>query len=134
MLFRCIRGNLITHSLPINQTKDAFVEEYYKNRTKNEKTIVYLLFPRTNQNVIEDKINKILNLFEANRIEIPERVNQQELMLSIRTEMEENRKILSETRVEINQILESFSKPQIVRRLSFLKILSLVIEREKIFA
>jgi len=46
----------------------------------------------------------------------------------------DNRKIIVQTKAEINVILESFSKPNILPRLSFIKVLRIVFERESNFA
>ena len=49
-------------------------------------------------------------------------------MDSIENLLTDNGRVITQTRKEINTILESFSKPNIIKRLSFVNVLSVIFE------
>ena len=131
LLFRISRENILLKSKTLDPINDLFIKDRV---TVTQKTLVFILFPRTEKEVIISKIDAVLKLYDFVALEFPGTNQKLEVLLSIKNDLEDNKKILVQTQTKLNSILESFSQPKILMRLSHLNVLKLIIKREQIFA
>ena len=131
LLFRVSRENILMKSKTLDEVKDPLFQGRYKAK---QKTLIFILFPKTEKEVIVKKVNSVLAYYDYIGFEVPNINQKSELLLSLNEELDDNRKILLKTQNEINSILEEFSKPKLIRRLSYINVLKLIIRREENFA
>ena len=131
LLFRISRENIILKSKSLEDIKDPVL----KNRTHlPQKTLVFILFPRTEREVIIQKVDTMLKNFDFVNLDASTGGNKLDVAAQYNEELEDNRKIILKTQREINTILEEFSRPKLINRLSFINVIKLIIQREKNFA
>lgn len=131
VLFRISRENIILKSRTLNELHDPLLRD---KGSIPQKTLIFVLFPRTEQEVIVQKVNSILKSFEFVSLDLPPHGQKPDILLTLRENLEDNRKILTKTENEINIILQGFSKPAMIPWLSYINVLRLVIQREHNFA
>ena len=131
LLFRVSRENILMKSKTLDEVKDPLFHGRYRSK---QKTLIFILFPKTEKEVIVKKVNSVLAYYDYIGLEVPNMNQKSELLLSLNEELDDNRKILLKTQNEINSILEEFSKPKLIRRLSYINVLKLIVRREENFA
>ena len=136
ILFRIARDNCVLKSLNVDEIKDEIIQDYFKGDVfrKKEKTLIFLIFPKTEKEVIVTKVTSVLTMFHFKKFDFPKISEKHKLIEKIQQDLSDNKKIILKTKSEINKILQSFSKPNILPRISFLKVLQLIINREQNFS
>ena len=136
ILFRIARDNIVLKSLNVDEIKDEVIQRYYKEDMfrKKEKTLIFLIFPKTEREVIVKKVTRVLSMFDFKKFDFPKVGEKFQLIEKIQGELSDNKKIILKTKIEINKILRSFSKPNILPRISFIRVLQLVVRREQNFS
>lgn len=130
ILFRISRENIVLKSKTLNELNDPLIKD--KSST-SQKTMIFVLFPRTEKEVIVQKVDLILKNFDFVGIELPPHGQKPDILLMLRENLEDNRKILTKTQNEINIILQDFSKPLMIPWLSHISVVKLIIKREQNF-
>lgn len=130
LLFRISRENIILKSKTINELNDPLLKD--KSQV-TQKTMIFVLFPRTEKEVIIQKVDIILKNFNFMPLELPPYGQKPDVLLSLREDLEDNRKILTKTQNEINVILQDFSSPAMISWLSYINVIKLIVKREQYF-
>ncbi len=130
ILFRMTRANLVMKFKNLNQIEDPLLE----NRVIDDKTLVFILLPKTEQEITVQKSEEVLKHYGFVNIEIPQSQLKNEMLLKIRNNLDENSTISLQTKKEIEIILTEFAKPSPLKNLSYLDTVTLLINREKNFA
>ena len=131
LLFRVARENVVFRHENLDEVKDSLL---IKKKKRSQKALVFVLFPKTDEGVLVRKIEGVLGYFDFIESEWLSSVEKGESLIRLNNELDDNRKIVLKTQNEINGILEEFAKPRLIRRLSFLNVLKLVVQREANFA
>lgn len=131
LLFRISRENIMLKSKGLDEITDPLLKEKLQ---PVRKTLIFILFPRTEKEVIIQKVDSILKYFDFTSMDTPQSNNKQDVIIQYREKLDDNRKILERTLGEINTILEEFSRPRILNRLSYINVIKLILKREQNFA
>ena len=130
LLFRISRENIVMKAKGLNEIVDDLVD---KEKLKH-KTMVFILFPKSEKQTIVRKINSTLKYYEFTPLTILSYEDKAEMHLQLNSDLEDNEKVLLRTRQEINDLLKEFSRPRIIHQLSYLQAIKLMIRREQKFA
>ena len=131
LIFRVAKENVVIRSKNLDEVTDPLVNA--KSKQKN-KTLMFILFPKGEHDIVYQRISSVLPSFDFVTLEIPSSANRTEMALNLQNELEDNRNILLKTKAEINTILDSFSQPKFLPKISYLYFLRLVLKREENFA
>ena len=136
IFFRISRENIVLRSLNLEFFEDKLVKEYFENEDnkKKEKTLIFVLFPKTEKLIIVNKIKHVLKMFDFYELNIPMVSEKEDFLINFKKDLNENELIIKKTKFQINKILKNFSKPGILPRLSTIQIYKLIIQRELNFS
>ena len=130
ILFRISRENIVMKSKNLETIKDVLGSKI----KVEEKTLIFILFPSSEKEVIIQKVENVIKYYEFIKMEIPHNDELNEINLNLTNELEDNKRILSQTKNEINTILESFSQIQNIPNLSQIHYHYFITKREESFA
>lgn len=131
LIFRVAKENVVIRSKNLDAVTDPLVGE--RSKLKN-KTLMFILFPKGEQNLVFQKISAVLPSFEFVQLDVPSSANRTEMALNLQNELEDNRSVLLKTKAEINTILDVFAQPKFLPKISYLYFLRLIFKREETFA
>lgn len=133
ILFRMARGNVFFKSNNLDPTQ-GLDEAELKDCQVVPKSLVFILAPSGDQNILHSKIKRLLatNSFEA--LEIPYLNIREEMQMSFEQEINDNQRILRKTNMEIEEILNTLDSDDKVPQLGFISFCRLIINRELNFA
>ena len=130
ILFRISRENIVMKSKNLENVKDVLGSKI----KVEEKTLIFILFPSSEKEVIIQKVGNVIKYYDFVKMEIPNNDELNEINLNLTNELEDNKMILSQTKNEINLILESFSETKNIPELSQIHYHYFIIKREQSFA
>ena len=130
ILFRVSRENIVMKTKNLQKIKDSFL----KKKNNEEKSLIFLLFPKTDKEFIIERVNKLLIHNEFTELPYTRPQDKNSQALSLKKELNDNEKILIQTKSKINDILKSFSISEKIENLSNIHYLTLIIKREQSFA
>ena len=130
ILFRVSRENIVMKSKNLQSIKDDFLNA----KKVEEKTLIFLLLPKTEKEYIIDKVNKLLHQYDFSELPYIRPQEKNSKSLSLQKELNDNEKILKSTKTKINDILKSFSISDKITNLSNIHYLTIIIKREQSFA
>ena len=131
LLFRVSRENVLIKSKTLDEVKESLFKE---KKPTEQKTLVFILFPKTEKEVIVNKIKTVLKHYNFTHLETPGQKTKSLFLLRLNEELDDNRKILLKTQDELNFILEDFAKPKFLQHISYVNVLLLIVKREENFA
>jgi V-type H+-transporting ATPase subunit a len=129
ILFRISRENIVMKTKNLKTITDPFL----KKKDIEEKTLIFLLFPKTEKEYIIDKVNKLLSQFSFSEIQYIKPQEKNSNLIILEKNLKDNEKILIETKYKVNEILQSFAVPDKIDRLSQIHYLNIIINRERAF-
>ena len=130
LLFRISRENIVMKTKSLPEIVDDLVP---KDKLK-QKTLVFVLFPKSEKQTIVSKINSTLKYYEFTPLTILSHDDNIEMNIQLNSDLEDNEKVLLKTKEEINELLREFSRPRIIHQLSFIQAIKLIVKREQKFA
>lgn len=133
ILFRMTRGNVFFKANNLDPT-EGLDETELRDCQIVPKSLVFILAPSTDENILHTKINRLLmtNSFEA--LDIPYLNNRDEMQMTYENEINDNQRILRKTNIEIEDILKTLDSDDKVPQLGFISFCKLVVTRELNFA
>ena len=130
LLFRVSRNNVMIRSKGLDQFEDPLITDVQNK----QKTLVFIVIPRTEKEVIVEKVNTVLSYYDFVSLEIPHTAEKQEMLIKLRLDLDDNYKIVMETKNEINENLRFFSRRELGQDTSYINLLKLLIRREENFS
>lgn len=131
LIFRIAKENVVIRMKALPTIKDKRV---YSLSKKRPRTAIFLLFQKTNTNLIFEKIKEVLRLFEFQSIDLNKPQNRSEATLENANILTETEDILNKTSTEITTILHSFCQQSEIPKISYLQFVKVLLEREIQFA
>lgn len=132
VLFRLTRGNIILETINLDNSKYAETKE--KNTQIINKTLIFILSPGGVDQLMANKIEKLLFMSEFKELEMPFDYKRREMEDHLENEIDDNQTILTTTDKEIKSLVGQFIERKTIRELSFYKVCRLVVSREMTFA
>ena len=133
-LFRLTRGNIFFKYMNMDILEKVRDQDEFNKEEVKLKSLIFILCPVAEQNLLHDKIRRMLTTNAFEELPIPYTNRRQEIILELEQDVNDNREILQKTNSEINTILEGLVDSYKVPHLSFVTVSRLVIARELNFA
>ena len=132
VLFRLTRGNVIFETT--NLDNNDYLDEDHKDIKMINKTLIFILSPGGVDDVMANKISRLLFVSEFKEMEIPFSYRKDEMEMHLDQEIEDNQTILNTTNNEIKVLLGNFIESESFKDISFYKTCRLVVSRELNFS
>ena len=132
ILFRLMRGNLFFKYANLD-ISEYFREDELNGLETKPKSLIFILTPAGENDLLKEKIEKILLTNNFEQMDIPYNVRKVEIKIEAEQEVNDNRDILSKTNKEIIEILENLESENEISNLKLLSVCKLVISREMNF-
>lgn len=133
-LFRLTRGNIFFKYLNMDILEKVRDQEEIGKEEIKLKSLIFILCPVAEENLLHDKIRRMLASNSFEELPIPYSHRRQEIILGLEQDVNDNREILHKTNSEINGILDAQIESYKVPNLSFVTVARLIIARELNFA
>ena len=130
LLFRISRNNVMLKSKSLQELNDNLLT----GEKAEQKTLVFIIFPKTDGEVFIDKVNTVLKYHDFINLELANAGNKQELLVQLDLDLEDNFKVINKSTSEINELLKFYSERQMEQDCSYINVLKLIVRREENFA
>lgn len=101
MLTRVSKGRAIIHAFDFNPEANIYLlhsKEEQKGEIKLAKSIFFIIFQTSDGNILQNKLIKVCDLFNASRYKIPEKNELNQALQKINLDIKEQDRILTESK------------------------------------